>query len=50
MSTPGDCSGGSIGPGTGRIAQRGLSRQTEGSQFLSSTTSFYRSLVLSAQR
>ena len=34
MSTPRDCSGGPIGLGTRRIAQRGLSRQTEGSHFL----------------
>jgi hypothetical protein len=34
MSTPRDCSGGPIGQGTRRIAQRGLIRQTEGSGFL----------------
>ena len=33
MSTPPDCSGGPIGLGTRRIAQRGLCRQTEGSGF-----------------
>jgi len=31
MSTPRDCSGDPMGLGTRRIAQRGLSRQTEGS-------------------
>ena len=33
MNTPRDCSGGPIGLGTRRIAQRGLS-QTQGSGFL----------------
>jgi len=31
MSTPRDCSGDPMGLGARRIAQRGLSRQTEGS-------------------
>src|SRR6266481_4882023 len=37
MSTRRDCSGDPMGLGTRRIAQRGLSRQTEGSGFHSAT-------------